>query len=46
MVQPHVAIQGDPEKTTAGHIGVVVDNVGLAMAGEPLRNIVDKTLRF
>ena len=29
-----------------GHVQVVVDNVGLAMEGKPLRNVVDKVTRF
>ena len=43
---PHVAIQGDPAKTEVGHIQVMMDNVGLALKGEPLRNVVDKARRF
>ena len=43
---PHVAIQGDPSKTSTGHIQVAVDNVGLATEGKPLRNVVDKARRF
>eukprot|EP01050_Picozoa_sp_SAG11_P013957 SAG11_NODE_1671_length_4486_cov_1.735127_4_plen_185_part_00 len=46
LLTPHVAIQGDPEKTTQGHIDVVVRNVGLAIRGEELENIVDKHTRF
>jgi hypothetical protein len=29
-----------------GHIQVMVDNVGLALQGQPLRNVVDKAKRF
>ena len=43
---PHVAIQGNPDKTTMGHVQVVVDHVGLAMDNEPLRDVVDKVTRF
>ena len=46
LMTPHVAIQGNPDKTTMGHVQVVVDNVGLAMDNEPLRNVVDKVTRF
>ena len=46
IMTPHVAIQGDPSKTSTGHIQVAVDNVGLAMEGKPLRNVVDKARRF
>jgi|EP01043_Picozoa_sp_COSAG02_P007041 phosphoglycerate dehydrogenase-like enzyme len=46
LMTPHVAIQGNPDKTTMGHVQVVVDNVGLAMADKPLRNVVDKVTRF
>ena len=42
LLTPHVAIQGDPAKTGQGHIDVVLENVGLAMAGKPLKNVVDK----
>lgn len=42
LMTPHVAIQGDPEKTGQGHIDVVVENVGRAMEGRPLTNVVDK----
>jgi hypothetical protein len=41
-----VAIQGDPAKTEMGHIQVMMDNVGLALQGQPLRNVVDKAKRF
>ena len=43
---PHVAIQGDPAKTMQGHLQVIVDNVAAALAGEPLRNVVDKAMRY
>ena len=46
LMTPHVAIQGHPDKTTMGHVQVVVDNVGLAMENKPLRNVVDKVTRF
>lgn len=46
LMTPHVAIQGNPDKTTMGHVQVVVDNVGLAIEGKPLRNVVDKVTRF
>ena len=43
---PHVAIQGDPAKTARGHMQVMVDNVAAAIAGTPLRNVVDKAMRY
>jgi hypothetical protein len=43
---PHVAIQGDPAKTSKRHLQVIVDNVAAAIAGEPLRNVVDKAMRY
>eukprot|EP01046_Picozoa_sp_COSAG06_P007630 COSAG06_NODE_374_length_16681_cov_41.526836_5_plen_57_part_00 len=46
LMTPHVAIQGDPAKTAKGHLQVMVDNVAAAIAGQPLRNVVDKARRF
>lgn len=46
LMTPHVAIQGNPDKTTMGHVQVVVDNVGLMLDNKPLRNVVDKITRF
>ena len=43
---PHVAIQGDPAKTARRHMQVMVDNVAAAIAGAPLRNVVDKAMRY
>ena len=46
LMTPHVAIQGDPGKTARGHMQVMVDNVAAAISGEPLRNVVDKAMRY
>ena len=46
LMTPHVAIQGNPEKTVNAQINVVVQNVGHMLNGSELSNTISKTMWF